>query len=220
MSLSIIFSVSCGANLQAPSGELPAWKVGDTWTIKVTLKWLYENESVSTVVYSVISEQAYNGMDCYIVKTQDTTTSTSIPLGFNTIQAYDKTTLRIIGTTDALNLSETNSSTFFLNTSIQYSAKPYPLSVGKTWTTTDNTTYIEENQTTTVNSSSIYKVEGIESITVPAGTFNCFKIVIYSNKNEPLETYWVTDVTKGFPVKRISNQGAFTTELVSYSISK
>jgi hypothetical protein len=235
ISFCIGLSTSCGNSVQAPSGDLPTWKAGDTWTIKSTLKWPYENESTSISVYSVTGEQVYNGIDCYIVNRQVTTQGTSTtPESEDTMtQAFDKTTLRVIGFESSANSSwyawggSTNCSTIAEYISINYSVKPYPLSIGKAWTAIENETMtcllpipIGVTPIPTRNSSLIYKVEGIESITVPAGTFNCFKIVIYSSENEPLETEWVTDVTRGFPVKRISNQIDYTVELTSYSLSE
>jgi len=218
VSLSLVFTISCVNNTQPPSGELPAWGIGDTWT---TRDFAFGIEGIT--VQTVTGEQVYNGIDCYIINAQHTHygTSTTPETVDTSTQAFDKTTLRIIGVTSAPHWLATNSASFIMNTSINYSVKPYPLSIGKTWTTTENITYpIEENQTPTENANYIYKVEGIESITVPAGTFNCFKIVIYNSKNDPIETQWVTDVTGGFPVKRISNQIDLSMELTSYSLSE
>lgn len=233
ISFCIGLSTSCGNSVQAPSGELPVWKVGDTWTIKQTLKWPYLNESITTIVCSVTGEQVYNGTDCYIVNRQITTqdTSTTPESVYNVTNVFDKATLRVIGieqSTNSMNWSSTMCSTIVINTSVNYSVEPYPLSMGKTWTTNENKTTscagipipFGENQSTTESTNYIYKVEGIESVTVPAGTFNCFKIVIYNSENDVLQTEWITDVTRGFTVKRSSSQIDFIEELMSYSLSE
>ena len=127
--------------------------------------------------------------------------------------AVDKTTLQPIEATYFGFL------TFDL--SYNYSVKRYPLSVGKTWAVTMNGTTTGLNQTATKTFRYTYKVEKVESITVPAGTFQCFKVVQYnSSTNAVSDTLWVTDVTGGFTVKEIDNTSGTTQELVSYSLSK
>ena len=140
----------------------------------------------------------------------------------------DKTTMQNIGYKESL--IYTNGTVYrnkTMNASYNYSVKPYPLSVGKTWTVTVNITTTgslsEQKQTITETYSYIYKVEKVESIKVPAGTFQCFKIVTYSyysDTNLALYTEWVTDVSGGVDVKQIDNDSGITTELVSYSLSK
>jgi len=68
--------------------------------------------------------------------------------------------------------------------------------------------------------SYIYKVEKIESITVSAGTFQCFKIVQYDEENSIIASEWITDVTKGNPVEMINEDNIEILELFSYSLSK
>jgi len=175
-----------------------------------------------TVVQTVVGGQMYNGIDCYIVNnqinSQDTVTET-----------IDKTTLKSIRT-ETYPINETGNGVI-MDTSCNYSVKPYPLSVGKTWTVAGNFTQTlllpGGNQTTTETFSNTYKVESIEGITVPAGIFQCFKIVRYDSNNSVIETDWVTDVTKGVSVKSvvnlstdIPNMSEFTIELISYSLAE
>ena len=217
VSFCLIFAVSCN-NGQAPSGALPTWKIGDTWTTRASLN----GQDYCTNVDTMIGEQVFNGIDCYTVTTQSNyTTISDIYTGTKVV---DKTTLQTIGFEYSINEDET-ALTETLNMSYNYSVKPYPLRVGKTWVATVNTTITQgqmsQSQTTNETDSYFYKVEKVESITVPAGTFQCFKIVTYNNStNAVVTTAWVTDVTGGYTVKGLDNMSGTTSELISYSLSE
>jgi len=100
---------------------------------------------------------------------------------------------------------------------------PYPREVGKEYerieTETTTTTVMGETQTDTETNSYTYKVEKMEQIAVPAGTFRCFKVVQYDEAGTPLTTVWHSDRTKQFQVKEIDHETGEVTELVSYSLS-
>ena len=216
MSFSLIFTVSCRSNTQAPSGALPTWKVGDTWTTRSSG---YDGIEV-TSVETVTGEQVFNGIDCYTIEG----TSTSMGMTDTVTGAFDKTTLLLIESEISSSINGT-ANKWTQKVSCNYSVKPYPLSVGKTWTVTGNETYTSlmmgTNRTTTYPYTSIWKVEKVESITVPAGTFQCFKIVQYnSSTNAVFATRWITDVTGGFPVKTIYMISGQTSELISCSLSE
>ena len=133
----------------------------------------------------------------------------------------DKTTLDAIGI-EYSNYINGTEYTGTWNETYNYSVKPYPLSVGKTWAVTENVTVtggMVQNQTTTGTFRYTYEVKKVESITVPAGTFQCFKIVQYNSSNSVVYTRWVTDVTGVSAVKEIDSAGV-TSELMSYSLSK
>jgi len=208
--LLLMISVSCGSTGPAPSGELPTWHVGDTWTTKSVI-FGYED----TFVYTVTGEQIYNGIDCYNVTAQTTMN------GFTDtyIQAYDKSTL---------SLRSVMGPTLITNTLCNYSVKKYPLSLGKTWTDIGTTTtFLSGGNQTTQTYNYTYKVESIERITVPAGTFHCFKVVWYDSNDSMIGTEWLTDVTRGVPVKQsvpisVGNvtSSQTTIEMTSYSFSK
>jgi hypothetical protein len=95
--------------------------------------------------------------------------------------------------------------------------------VGKTWTidcifnsTTNKSGNISSRNETEFGN---LKVEKVESISVPAGTFNCFKIVQYDENNSVVSTSWFTDAAGGWIVKEIDIAGT-TSELTAYSLSK
>ena len=219
VSLCLMFAVSCSNNAQAPPGALPVLKVGDTWTMNASIYGVD-----GTIVDTVTGEQVYNGIDCYTVTTQISTqgTSTTTEVTSTKTAAVDKTTLDTIGFEASGSMNGT-AYTETGNKSYNYSVKPYPLSVGKTWTvtiTTASTSFTTgQNQTIPETYRYTYKVEKVESITVPAGTFQCFKIVQYDSSNSIVNTRWVTDVTGVSAVKEIYSVGV-TSELASYSLSK
>jgi hypothetical protein len=205
VSLCLMFAVSCGE--RAPSGILPEWTVGDSWTMRTTAGGV-ETTSFQTVT----GEQVFNGIDCYIVEQ----TSTTSGVTYTTTLAIDKRTLQAIGAEISSSINGT-AGTAAVNISYDYSVAPYPLSVGKTWAADIDTTV---TGLTTETENYNYKVETVESVTVPAGKFRCFKIMKYSNDNSILAVQWVTDVNGGWPVKEVDNVSGVNSELISYSFSK
>ena len=213
MSFCLVFTVACGSNAQAPSSAVPTWKIGDTWTVRSSV-----NGSEITSVTTVTGQEIHNGIDCYTLQMNSTP---SRGISTMTLQV-DKTTLDVVGM-EMTGSMDGADFTVTANASYDYSVKPYPLSVGKTWTYTENTTtttlVMGQTQTETETYSYNYKVASVENITVPAGTFECFKVVQYnSSTNAVLDTQWATDRMND--VKEIAGDGGVTSELVSYSLSK
>ena len=218
VSVCLVFAVSCGGSggsSGAATGVLPVLKTGDTWTQKVTT-----GGAQYTFVTSVTGEEVFQGIDCYVVEA-----SITPPLdGASKLYAkIDKSTLDAVTNDGAGQLSGTS---FTLNITMlhKYSVQPYPLSVGKTWVDTKNSTStataMGKTQTQTETNVYTYEVEKTETITVAAGTFNCFKIVKYNDNHSVLDTRWVADATKCFEVREIDNESDMEYELTSYSVSK
>jgi hypothetical protein len=215
VSFCLMFAVSCGSNTQAPSGALPSWKVGDTWTERMS-----DNGSEYMLYSTVTGEQELNGINCYVVNTSFTPAWQG---EFMMTQWIDKTTVDIIewkqyGYEDDLAFVGT------CDTSYQYYGKKYPLSVGNTWIVTTNVTtsvYTWGHNVCCTRDIEYYtyKVQDIENVTVPAGTFECFKIVTYNSTNYITGITWLTDMTRSCRVKVIGINGAHE-ELMSYSLSK
>jgi len=131
----------------------------------------------------------------------------------------DKATLRDIkGQTSGKYLGAPVTSTF--DTAYQGSSK-YPLKVGKevtiTATTTMTTTVSGESETETEVDTYTFRVERIEDITVPAGTFRCFKIVEYDEHGTVSDEEWYADEPK-INVKSIDHETGEIMELKSYSV--
>ena len=99
----------------------------------------------------------------------------------------------------------------------------YPLVVGKevTITETDITviTVDGEAQRETETNVFTYRVEGIEDVTAPDGTFRSFKVVKYDETGTAVGTAWESDAIKGYELKSIDHESGETSELTSYSLA-
>jgi hypothetical protein len=72
-----------------------------------------------------------------------------------------------------------------------------------------------KTQTETKTINYIYKVEGIEEITVPAGKFRCFKVVQYDDTDNPLSTLWESDRVRQYLVRSVDHETGEVIELKS-----
>ena len=98
----------------------------------------------------------------------------------------------------------------------------YPLEVGKEWmlveTDVTRTVVLGETNEETEQTRTTVRVEGVEQVTVPAGTFRSFRIVSYDDTGTAIVTAWVSDKTRGHDVKQVVHGTGEVTELVSYSL--
>lgn len=106
------------------------------------------------------------------------------------------------------------------NHSYEFLGKPYyPLQIGKECqvikTEIRTTTMMGKTQTETKIINYTFKVEGIEEITVPAGTFKCFKIVEYDDAGRALSTHWESNEVRQLEIKRIDHETEEVIELIS-----
>ncbi len=76
---------------------------------------------------------------------------------------------------------------------------PWPLQVGKTWTTRHTVTLHPSGRTVPLTIQG--KVESYEAVTVPAGTYQTFKLV-WTNDQGETETRWVAPADGISPIKR------------------
>ena len=76
---------------------------------------------------------------------------------------------------------------------------PWPLQVGKTWTTRHTVTLHPSGRTVPLTIQG--KVESYEAVTVPAGTYKTFKLV-WTNDQGATETRWVAPADGISPIKR------------------
>lgn len=208
--------VAGAACAQEQEGELPTLKVGDQWVTRIMSEGI---EYMLTI--EVTGEDVSNGKDCYILES-----SFEPPVNGiidSATAKFDKATMRLIR---AQMSGEYMDMPFIVASSYSYEfpgALPYPREIGKeyevTETETMNTTVMGETETETTVNTYIYKVEKIEEITVPAGTFKCFKVVKYDETGTTaLETTWYSDKTKQYQVKEIDHESGDTMELISYSV--
>jgi len=187
------------ATVTGNEGALPVLSVGDKWETKTVSGG---NEFTATT--EVIGEEVVDGKSCYIVTVSDP---------YSGKEWVDKTTLFPI---------KYESSGGTTTYSYQFVGDMlYPLQLQKECQVIETITTIKETgESNTETDTYTYKVENIEQITVPAGTFECFKIVMYDKDGKPVMTEWDSDETKMYMVKGVDPENNVTTELVSYSVSK
>ncbi len=112
---------------------------------------------------------------------------------------------------------------FDFNTNVSYelSGDRWPLVVGKEIEVTETTTTIMdfagEETTDTDSTTTTYKVEAMETITVEAGTFECYRIAKYDESGEKESTSWHSDKVKT-NIKEIDHDLGEVQELTDYSI--
>ena len=192
-------------------GVLPTLSIGDKWVWKVTVQGAELTEQIE-----VTGEDVTDGENCYVMQgTADILAR---------VTKVDKTTMQMVSEQWSYEYG-----TWVTTLSYEFpEVLPFPLVVGKeyrevvTVTTnfTSNRPSIGSLKTYTTKSTYIRKVEGIERITVPAGTFRCFKIVTYDEGGYLLDTSWYSDKAKRNVknVKTTDKSGDTTGELLSYSV--
>jgi len=197
---------------KSKEGEIPTLRIGNSWTYEFSSQDVYY-----TSTEEVIGEGTVDGKDCWVIKESETPAYGGIDS--MTIRR-DKSNLLIIqrqgsGTLMGVpfTLAETRSYLF----DIPF----YPLELGNTVKAVETdkrtTTYLGQTQVEPKTTTTVYKVEQVEEITVPAGTFKCFKIVEYDESGVKLWTGWHSDKVKMF-VKEISEDSGVVWELKSYSL--
>ena len=203
-------TIACGGGEE---GALPTLNVGDEWVSRMT------SEAIEyRMTMEVVGEDVTDGKNCYVMEGSfepaivGIVSSVSVKIDKATMwPVRDQTSGELMGYP------------FVIANSYNYSAEGslYPLQVGKELevieTETSTITSMGETQTETVTNVYTYKVVEIEQTTVPAGTFECFKIVTYGEDGSARQTQWRSDTTK-WMVKRIEHETGDVTELVSYSV--
>jgi len=198
------------------AGALPILKIGDTWIQTGLLEGI---EYTFTV--EVVGEDIVDGKDCYVIEAK----IEPLLLGIisNRTTEQDKVTLDNV----RLKLSgEIQGETYVtaITFAYEYSEPPFPYEVGKSWQVTAivNATETMRGHTEQIDEweeTYTYEIEKMETITVPAGTFECFKIIRY-DEDGPLSIYWRSDEVKLFNVKTYEYwMDGVSEELISYSVS-
>lgn len=207
-----------GEEERAPEGQLPTLQVGDRWV------WSYVMEETTyTLTEEVTGEETVEGRDCYV-----------IDMSFDPVMSYthddvvytvsmtywaDKDTA-LMGI--KMETSVTGDERTFTSSEI-YSYDPwinlFPLEIGKVVEAEKTTTQYSEGSQTgdPVVVTEKYVVDSREDVTVAAGTFNCWKIIIYDGAGSVTLTMWYSDQIKS-AVKMTDAEGNVMMELKSYSI--
>jgi len=194
-------------------GALPVLKTGDTWT----MGYMYINETPCEITNKVIGEDVVNGKLCYILNS-----IFEPPLLPQMLLIVDKSTLDIM---TILSFIITEEDSFETNVNYSYTyfdSLMFPLETGKTWKVKETESILTtiRNETITQDTTSIYTyiVEKIEEIEVPAGTFNCFRIVKYNEDGDKEVTWWYSDDAKT-NIKEFEHETGEDIVLVSYSVT-
>jgi len=197
-----------------PSGGAPTLKVGDTWTYTVT--W---NEEVSTFVGSVTSATA--GYEILFVFDETERKEKLTPLNLP-VFLLGEITRTYNGDMDMLTQDIWSEVVGYgelmlsLDITTAHAAAKWPLAVGTEWV---------ESWALMVGDH-IYEdawdynvvVESVEDVTVPAGTFECYKIVSYEGDTVRITDWYSEDVKAS--VKKIEEcyfHGEDIWELESYT---
>jgi len=195
--------------MAGPQAQLPTLHVGDEWVYRSTDNITY------TFHYRVVGEEMVDNEDSYVIETSyDPPYRGNFSSGTTWVEKATGDTMKDERSGKYRGTPFTKTWTY----TYQYlGVDRWPIEVGKEYSMIRTVTLstppyepIEETETFKA------KVEKVESITVPAGTFTCFKIVNYDENDNLLSTFWYSDEVKR-SVKTIAQTGV-TTELVSYSI--
>jgi hypothetical protein len=194
------------------NGNLPQFAIGDKWVSR----WHTGGEDY-TVTSEITGEDIIDSQACWVMETTFDPAYVGTVTGMT--NKYEKSDLDII-------FSEYHMSTpgSFTTFTYKVSGTPYyPLIVGKEAEEISDQGMVTGDaiMTQTENSTIVTrtKVENIEEITVPAGTFQCFKVLKYDDQGNLIQTTWRSDKTKLFQVKMTDPaEEDAVYELISYSM--
>ena len=209
-----------GEGEEAPEGQLPTYRVGDRWV------WNYVMEEMTyTLTEEITGEETVEGRDCDVIdmsfdpamsSTHDDVVCTATSMKY----WMDKATA-LYGV--KMETSVTCNGQFFTS-SETYSYNPwvslFPLEIGKE-AATEKTTIQYSDGSQRGDPAVItekYKIDSKEDVTVTAGTFSCWKIIMYDGAGNVTITMWYSDQAKS-TIKVTDADGNTMMELKSYSVS-
>ena len=171
----------------------PIWKVGDEWTYR----WESPRGS-GTRVYEVTSEAIVRGIDCYVVKSgRSEDYIRKADLAF--VEGNNR---------GALEYTYTPPRAYVM----------WPLYVGRAW----ELLIVQERpqDRTTENIFKTWRVEAKERITVPAGTFETYKIIERNKRDGSLSTeHWLAPEVKArVRANLYFDYGVEKRELIAYKV--
>ena len=180
--------------------EAPVWNVGD--------KWILREPDGRTLTNEVVDVKD----DLFIVKTLSGE-------GVSNLLAYDKKTINMKFT-----ILQDGRKT--INTDDERKLRDFPLFVGKKWTDTAYRKFTGGSAGYT-RFITEFKIEGIEEVTTPAGTFKAYKILRMHTHPESHQSgwmrYWYSPDVKWFIKREVENSPFWPTgnrnrELISYEL--
>ena len=220
VALAVLMVVIGGAACSKPSptatdGIKPVYDEGDCWVWK---RMRAGNTFIE--IDRIVGQETLQGHDSYILEVSyDPPYMGGVS---SETRWYDKDTLYCIQRHE---LGESDGTPYTIDINISYDFKgvsPWPLKVGKEFDMVESTftTYTMEGepQTTPRLRRLVVRVEELEEITIPAGTFNCLRVTVSQyGDEEVLMTSWYSSEAKNY-IKRIYHNIDETTEVVCYSL--
>jgi hypothetical protein len=205
---------------KVPEGQLPTLQVGDGWV------WSYVmNGTTYNLTEEVTGIETVAGRDCYVIRMSFdpaiTQTHDSVTYTVTDMKYWADKASALLGVKTETTV--TGGGQTFTSSEI-YSYEPwmslFPLEIGKlveaekTTTQYSGDTQVSEPSITTEK----YVMDSKEDVTVPAGTFSCWKIFMYDGAGNIITTFWYSDQIKS-GVKSTDANGNTMMELKSYSVS-
>ncbi len=174
--------------------EIPEWSVGDKWEYETSIIGMRGNITIEVIEMSTINVNSTD-YDVYVVETMLELTMDGMFIT-NTINNYilrgDLATVKTV-----FNETGPDDSLHIVVTTYDPPRKDYdfPLVLGKTWTSNFTESIYEEtmgyyNLTRLIK----YTVVGQESVTVGAGTFDCYKIEMDYGPGDVIYTWYSPEV--------------------------
>ena len=213
-----------------PVAWAPILEVGDSWTLALT-----SNEANYNLTMTVIGKETVNNVSCYVMKL---VFEPEIPIAEKAVSKemtwwLANSTLHLLKMEGKAHVHAYGWDLPFVEEHFYtFQGEPF-LTVGNEYNETDNrelnvycppptSILFEHDETNTITR---IKVEAVENITVPAGTFSCYKIVTYDESGQNIVSMrWFS--MKAKTAVRIENYdtGEFeifeTAELLSYSVQQ
>ena len=211
---------ACQGEKGVPEGQLPTYQVGEQWV------WSYVmGETTYTLTEEVIREETVEGRDCYVLDMlfdpamgyiYDDTVYTVTSMEYWGDKATGLYGVKMETSITGDGTVFTSAETYSYNnwTSL------FPLEVGKEVEMEKTTTQYSDGSQVgdpTVTTEK-YRIDSKENVTVTAGTFNCWKIIMYDGAGSVTHTMWYSDQIKSV-VKTTDADGSTMMELQSYSVS-
>jgi len=205
---------------RGPAGaSLPTLSTGNQWVYDFFMA--VNGNYTGTLTQTVTGDDTIDDTDCYTLNW----TFDPAMMGVSTFKVWmEKDTLM----EKKMEMSWTYMNDTYTSVTVmsyEFDKALWPLEVGKevAMTTNETTTiYVDswEISTETEITTGTMKVEGKEKITVAAGEFDCFKIVMRDDEDNIVSKAWYADQVKGW-VRSVSYDGDIVTmsmELESYSV--
>jgi len=207
-------------------GAVPVWSVGDNWVYSISYAnpggntEQDTNELNITVVaeVEVEGEASYQLSGAYVPPATRDAADMPLTLHIGSAEIWNsKAYMEYLKQSSAIAELPGLPSTVTWTYTGDYG---WPYDVGKTWSASVRVVAGPLDETTEVE----FKVLGVETITVPAGTFECYRIVSYdpASPDTYINEHWFNAADAKNSVKMIVRDlwaGEETMELASYSVS-